>query len=55
MGDKPTQHPVPPERGPGRPPKPLPEPLDATPEEVAASLFNGPPKKRWRFLDPETD
>ena len=24
--------------------------IDATPEEVARSLFNGKPKKEWRFL-----
>lgn len=49
MGDKPAQDTAP-KRGPGRPAKPLPEPLDATPEEVAKSLFNGPPKKDWRYL-----
>lgn len=34
----------------GRPPKyPLPEPIDATPEEVARVVLNAKPKKVWRF------
>ena len=37
-------------RGPGRPPtKHLPEPVYADPDEVARSLFNGPPKREWRY------
>ena len=41
-----------PKRGPGRPPtKQWPEPLNVDPEEVARSLFNGPPKKDWRYCD----
>lgn len=43
----------PPKRGRGRPPKPYPELIDATPQEVAQSLFNGPPKEEWRFEEAE--
>ena len=39
-----------PRRGPGRPPtKHLPDPVYADPDEVARSLFNGPPKREWRY------
>ena len=27
-----------------------PAPIDATPEEVARALMQGPPKKDWRYL-----
>lgn len=51
MTRKPEQ-PEKPKRGPGRPPtKQWPEPLNVDPEEVARSLFNGPPKKDWRYRD----
>ena len=34
----------------GRPPtKKWPEPLDVDPDELVQSLFNGPPKKDWRY------
>ena len=34
----------------GRPVKyPLPEPIDATPEEIAQVVLKAPPKKVWRF------
>ena len=34
----------------GRPAKHvLPEPIDATPEEVARAVLQAPPKERWRF------
>ena len=35
-------------RGPGRPPRPLPERIPATPEELARVLVTTPPKKNWR-------
>ena len=34
-------------RGPGRPPRPLPERVPATPEELARVLVTTPPKKEW--------
>ena len=36
----------------GRPPKPMPEPIDADPEEVARVLLNAPPRKSddWDYL-----
>lgn len=34
----------------GRPPtKRQPEPLNVDPDELVQSLFNGPPKKNWRY------
>lgn len=34
----------------GRPPKyPLPEPIDASPEEVARVVLQAKPKAAWRF------
>ncbi len=39
-----------PKRGPGRPPLyQLPEPIDASPEEVARVVLQAKPKKVWRF------
>ncbi len=35
----------------GRPPKPMPEPIPDTPENVARLIMKGPPKKDWRFED----
>ena len=38
-------------RGPGRPEEKVwPEPIDASPEDVARALMQGPPKKDWRYL-----
>ena len=40
-------------RKPGRPEEKVwPEPIDATPEEVARAILNTPPKKagEWKFL-----
>ena len=36
----------------GRPPKPMPEPIDDTPENVARAILGTPPKRRedWRFI-----
>ena len=36
----------------GRPPKPMPEPIPNTPENVARAILTTPPKRRedWRFL-----
>ena len=33
----------------GRPPLPMPEPIPDTPENVARSIMQGPPKDHWRF------
>ena len=33
----------------GRPPKPMPEHIPDTPENVARAIMQGPPKKDWRF------
>ena len=40
---------------PGRPPKPMPEPIDDDPRRVAWSILNTPPKKRdeWEYLRDE--
>lgn len=39
-----------PKKARGRPVKyPLPEPIDATPEEVARVVLKAKPKKVWRF------
>lgn len=36
----------------GRPPRPMPEPIDDTPENVAWAILNTPSKRRedWRFI-----
>ena len=34
----------------GRPPKPMPEPIPDTPENIAAALVSAPPKEDWRYL-----
>ena len=34
----------------GRPPKPMPEKIDAPPKQVAKAILAGPPKKDWRYL-----
>ena len=39
-----------PEKMRGRPPKPMPEPIPDTPENIARAMFHGPPKKVWRYL-----
>ncbi len=33
----------------GRPPKPLPEPIPDTPENIARAIMQGPPKAEWDF------
>ena len=37
----------------GRPPKPMPEPIEASPESIAAALMAAPPKREedWRFKE----
>ena len=42
-------------RGPGRPPRQMPEKIDASPDEVARMLMQAPPKKKedWRYLKPK--
>ena len=44
--------PTKPRRKRGRPPKPMPEPIPDTPENVARALLSTPPKKRdeWDYL-----
>jgi len=37
-------------RSPGRPPKPLPEPIPDSAENVLKALLSTPPKRRWRYL-----
>ncbi|MDE2966617.1 MAG: hypothetical protein OXS30_03870 [Chloroflexota bacterium] len=39
----------------GRPPKPIPEPVDDSPENVAKALFNTKPKRKdeWKYLKEE--
>ncbi len=39
----------------GRPPKPMPEPIPDTPENIMRALVNAPPKKDkdWKYLDEE--
>ncbi len=34
----------------GRPPKPMPELIPDTLENVALAAMQGPPKKKWRYL-----
>ena len=34
----------------GRPPTPPPEPIDATPEELAEAFLNVPPDHQWEYL-----
>lgn len=34
----------------GRPPKPMPERIDASPEEIAQAVLKMPNKRRWRYL-----
>ena len=48
---KPSKHPKS-KRPRGRPAKPLPDPIQATPEEVARALFATLPKAKtdWKFL-----
>ena len=40
-----------PKRDAGRPPRPMPEPIDADPEDVARAILTTPPKRRdeWRL------
>ncbi len=44
MADKPKKRPR------GRPPRPMPERIDATPEEIAEVVLRMPPKSDWRYL-----
>ena len=34
----------------GRPPAPPPEPINATPEELAEAFLNVPPDHQWDYL-----
>ena len=38
-------------RGRGRPPKPMPEPIDADPMDIARVVLNAEPPKKWRYLE----
>ena len=35
----------------GRPPRPLPPQIDATPEEIARIVLQAPPKRDWRYQE----
>ena len=35
----------------GRPARPMPERIDASPEEIADRVLRMPPKKDWRYLE----
>ena len=37
----------------GRPARPMPERIDASPEEIADRVLRMPPKKDWRYLEHE--
>ena len=37
----------------GRPARPMPERIDASPEEIADRVLRMPPKKDWRYLEQE--
>lgn len=43
-------------RPPGQPPKPMPEPIDDTPENTALAIVSTPPKRddEWRYLQDDT-
>ena len=49
---KPQSNEAAPRRSVGRPPKPMPDPIPDTPENVARALLNTPPKDKddWEFL-----
>ena len=34
----------------GRPPKPMPKRIDASPEEIAERVLSMPMKREWRYL-----
>ena len=40
----------------GRPPKPMPDPIPDTPENVARALMSSPPREpdEWEYLRPKT-
>ena len=51
---KPKQHPPTPKKR-GRPPElVMPEPIPDTPENIARACMQGPPKKDWDFLKPNS-
>ena len=35
----------------GRPALPMPDPIPDTPENIARACMQGPPKKKWRYLE----
>ena len=38
----------------GRPPKPLPERIDASPEDIAKAMLALPPDHKWKYMEAET-
>lgn len=45
---------MPKKRGRGRPPvRKRPEPINASPEEVARVVLNTPPPQKWRYMGEE--
>ena len=38
-------------RGRGRPPKPMPEPIDADPMHIARVVLNTEPPEKWQYLE----
>ena len=39
----------------GRPPRPMPPRIDASPEEIARVALQVPFKKNWRYMDEEVE
>ena len=37
----------------GRPPRPMPERIDATPEDIAKAMLSLPPDHKWQYLERE--
>ena len=33
----------------------MPDPIDDTPENIAAAVLNRPPKDEWRYMEGHTD
>ena len=39
----------------GRPPRPMPERIDASPEDIAKAMFAMPEDHKWRYLEGEEE
>ena len=37
----------------GRPPRPMPERIDASPEEIAKAMLSLPADHKWKYLESE--